>query len=193
MAPLPLALAGGWAEAATCAYALPESFPLLRGHLLPALGHTTAEIGAIETAVSKSAEEDPAQRQNSNGLPKVIWRQPKSGGSSQFHSCSTTSPPMAINGSIASGARKIHFLLIFSSSCFRKFVVNALQSLPQMQHRIAFAGEQRIHAHAGSGGHLNPAPPEAWLTPTLQLMNFRNESNMTGMLATPGGPKSART
>src|SRR2546430_12622294 len=119
MAPLPLALAGGWADAARCAYALPESFPLLRGHLLPALGHTTAEIGAIETAVSKSAEEDPAQRQNSNGLPKVIWRQPKSGGSSQFHSCSTTSPPMAINSRIpriASGPMKIN-LFNFGLMC----------------------------------------------------------------------------
>jgi hypothetical protein len=50
------------------ARALPESFPLLRGHVLPALGQATAEIGAMETVVSKSAEEDPAQRQNSNGL-----------------------------------------------------------------------------------------------------------------------------
>ena len=38
---------------------------------------------------------------------KVIWRQPKSDGSSQFQSCSTISPPMAINTkipTIASGA-----------------------------------------------------------------------------------------
>src|SRR5579862_6323603 len=93
---------------------------------------------------------------------KVIWRQPKMDGSSQFHSCSTTSPPMAINSSIAriaNGARKIHFLLMFSSSCFRKFVVNVLQSLAQMQHRIAFAGEQCIHAHASLGGHLLETAP----------------------------------
>ncbi len=47
-----------------------------------------------------------------------------------------------------------HLLFIFSPSRFRKFVVNALQSLAQMQHRITFAREQRIHAHAGLGGHL---------------------------------------
>src|ERR1039458_3417949 len=55
-----LALADGWTEAATFPHALPESFPLLRSHVL----------GARETAASKSAEEDPAQRQNSKGLPE---------------------------------------------------------------------------------------------------------------------------
>src|SRR6266566_8053026 len=70
MASLRLVLAGGWAEAATSAHALPESFPLLRGHVLPALGHATAEVGAMETVASKSAEEDTAQRQNSNRLPE---------------------------------------------------------------------------------------------------------------------------
>ena len=34
-----------------------------------------------------------------------------------------------------------------------------LQSLAQMQHRVAFAGEQRIHAHAGFGGDLLEAAP----------------------------------
>src|SRR6266403_3703263 len=93
---------------------------------------------------------------------KVIWRQPKSGGSSQFHRCSTSSPPRKTNRTIAriaSGARKIHFFLMFSSSCFLKFVVNALQSFAQMQHGIAFAREQRIHAHAGFGGHFLEAAP----------------------------------
>ena len=52
---------------------------------------------------------------------------------------------------------KIIFFISVSCSgpsCFREFVVDALQSLAQMQHRIAFAREQRIHAHAGLGGHL---------------------------------------
>ena len=48
---------------------------------------------------------------------------------------------------------------MFNSSCFRKFVINALQPLAEMQHRIAFAREQRIHAHAGLGGHLPEAAP----------------------------------
>src|SRR5258708_6039108 len=93
---------------------------------------------------------------------KVSWRQPKSGGSSQFHSCSTSSPPRKINSTIAriaSGARKIHFFLMLYSSFLRKFVVNVLQSLTQMQHRITLAREQRIHAHAGLGGHLLEAAP----------------------------------
>src|SRR5271166_5691503 len=96
---------------------------------------------------------------------KVSRRQPKSGGSSQFQSCMTISPPMAINSAIpiiAAGTIQISFFilgLMFGSSCFRKLVVNALQSLAQMQHRIAFAREQRINAHAGFGGHLFEAAP----------------------------------
>src|ERR1700680_1944669 len=64
MASLPLALASGWAEAATSTHALPESFALLSGHVLPALGHAPAGFRAMETSASKSAEEDPAERQN---------------------------------------------------------------------------------------------------------------------------------
>jgi len=70
MALLSLALAGGWAEAPTCAHGLPESFPLLRGRVLAALFHATAEIGAAGTVVSKSAEENPAQHQKSKCLPE---------------------------------------------------------------------------------------------------------------------------
>lgn len=65
---LPLALARGWIEAAAFAYALPESFPLLGRHGVPAIahaigeaiGHATADSGATGTVESKSAEEDPA-------------------------------------------------------------------------------------------------------------------------------------
>lgn len=68
-----LALAGGWAEAPTFAHALPESFPLFRRHVLTALLHATAEIGATGTVQSKSAEEDPAQQQNPKRLPEGNW------------------------------------------------------------------------------------------------------------------------
>src|SRR5207245_5345472 len=70
LASSPLALAGGLAEAATGAHALPESFPLLWGDALTALGHATAEVRAAGTVESQSPEEDPAQRQNSNRLPE---------------------------------------------------------------------------------------------------------------------------
>src|SRR5713226_41099 len=74
MTSLLLALAGGWAEAPTFAHALAESFPLLRSHVLTALGHAlgyaTADIGATRTVPSKSAEEDPAQHQNPKRLPE---------------------------------------------------------------------------------------------------------------------------
>src|SRR5258707_10010497 len=58
---------------------------------------------------------------------KVSWRQPKSGGNSQFHRCSTISPPRKTNSAIAriaSGAIQIHFFFMFGSSLLRKFVVN---------------------------------------------------------------------
>src|SRR6266478_2966370 len=70
MASLPLVLARRCTEAPTFAHALPESFPLFRGHVLAALFHTMAETGVTGTVASKSAEEDSAQRQNSNCLPE---------------------------------------------------------------------------------------------------------------------------
>src|SRR2546425_3171244 len=69
-ASLPLALAGGWAKAATFPYTFPQSFPLLRGQMPPALFHATAETGATGTVPSKSAEEDAAQRQDPKRLPE---------------------------------------------------------------------------------------------------------------------------
>src|SRR5207244_5136553 len=71
---LPLALAGGCAEAATSPHALPESFPLLRRHVLHALfnalGDATTDTRAREAAASKSAEEDSTQRQKRKRLPE---------------------------------------------------------------------------------------------------------------------------
>ena len=58
------------AEAEAFAHALPESFPLFRRHVLAALFHATAETGATGSVPSKSAEEDPAQRQKSKRLPE---------------------------------------------------------------------------------------------------------------------------
>ena len=78
---LPLILAGGWAEAEAFSHALPETFPLFRRHVLAALFHATAETGTTGTVRSKSAEEDPAQRQNPQRLPEgdlapaEEWRQ----------------------------------------------------------------------------------------------------------------------
>ena len=48
---------------------------------------------------------------------------------------------------------------MISKLWLRKFVINALQLLAQMQHRIAFAREQRIHAHASLGCQLFEAAP----------------------------------
>src|ERR1700720_2583537 len=70
MPSLPLVFAGGWAEAEAFAHALPESFPLLRGHVLAALFHATPAIGATGTVGSPSAEKDAAQHQKPKGLPE---------------------------------------------------------------------------------------------------------------------------
>src|SRR5271157_197635 len=70
MASLRLVLAGGRAEAEAFAHALPESFPLFGRHVLATLFHAAAETGATGTVPSQSAEEDPAQRQQSQRLPK---------------------------------------------------------------------------------------------------------------------------
>jgi hypothetical protein len=64
------ALAGGWAEAEAFAHPLPESFPLLGGHVFTAAFHATAEIGAAGTVPSKSAEEYAAQHQDPQRLPE---------------------------------------------------------------------------------------------------------------------------
>jgi hypothetical protein len=52
------------------AYPLPESFPFLRRHGLPALRHSTAKTGTRGTVAPKSAEQDPAQRENPKRLPE---------------------------------------------------------------------------------------------------------------------------
>src|SRR5438270_10917630 len=68
------ALAGSRAKTATSAPALPRPFALFWRHACVALIHTllnaTADIGAARTVSSKSAKEDPAERQNSKPLPE---------------------------------------------------------------------------------------------------------------------------
>src|SRR5437764_1495772 len=110
---------------------------------------------------------------------KVMSGQPKSGGSSQIHRANTTAPPMALNTNIptsASGAIQISLFLMFSPSRLREFVVDALQPLAQIQHRIAFAREQRVHVHAGLRRHLLEASPFKLKHATA------NEVTQTGLL-----------
>src|SRR5215469_2816125 len=95
---------------------------------------------------------------------KVIVRHPNSVGSSQFHRHCTIQPPSAIRSAIPTMAKGAPiemslFLVIFSSSRFPKFVVYALQALAQMEHRIPFAPQQRVHAHARLNRHLFEAEP----------------------------------
>jgi len=69
-------------------------------------------------------------------------RHPNKAGSSQFHKCITTSPPIALKTAIAriaSGAMKSHFFFIVYSSFPQELVVDAPQASPQMKYRVALA------------------------------------------------------
>ena len=75
---LPPALAAGHVKPAALAHALTESLPLLRRHGVPpiahaigeAIGHAAADVRSAGAMPSKSAEEDPAEQQNSQRLPE---------------------------------------------------------------------------------------------------------------------------
>src|SRR5271169_6443584 len=69
-ASLPVALGRGWAEAEAVAHALPELFPLLRGHIPTALFHAPTKTGTTGTVPGTSAEEDAAQREDPQRLPE---------------------------------------------------------------------------------------------------------------------------
>src|SRR6266542_152680 len=58
---------GPCAEAPACAHALPEFLAFFRRHLLATLRHAPARSTAVH---SKSAEEDPAERKESDRLPE---------------------------------------------------------------------------------------------------------------------------
>src|SRR5205085_8860588 len=80
---------------------------------------------------------------------------------------------------IASGAIHSSFfflLFIFDSSCFRKFVVNALQSLAQIEYRVALSRKQRVDAHSGLRSDLLKAP-------ALQLVGNKDPALLFGQLA----------
>src|SRR5271154_2508873 len=99
---------------------------------------------------------------NPKACQKVTCRQPNSGGSSQFHRCIISSPPIRMKSAIAIGARKIiasHFLRMWCSLFLCKFVVDVLQSFAQVQHRVSLAREQRVYAHAGFRRELFEAAP----------------------------------
>src|SRR2546430_7713202 len=93
---------------------------------------------------------------------KVITFQPNNDGSSQFHRCITTSPPIQIKAGIAtmaSGAIQINFFLFFTlcmvcSLLLPKIFIDALQAFAQIQHVIAFAREQRVDVHTGFRGEF---------------------------------------
>src|SRR6266536_5719881 len=63
-------LTGGRAKAATFAHPLAKALLLLRGQVPPALRHAAAEPGATGTEQSRPAEQDPAQREESERLPE---------------------------------------------------------------------------------------------------------------------------
>src|SRR6266571_4505446 len=92
----------------------------------------------------------------------VIVRNPNIDGVSQFHSDITTQPPTATNNAIANsanGAISNSLFFLIMSSPLEELVVNVLQPLAQVQHRVPLAREQRVHVHAALRRQLLKAPP----------------------------------
>src|SRR5579863_4361588 len=85
---------------------------------------------------------------------KVMARNPNRAGISQFHRLMVTRLKTAA-ASRANNAnfrpRLIQFLFMLGSSCFRKFVVDGLEALPQMEHGVMLAREKCIDAQTGLG------------------------------------------
>src|SRR5579864_880568 len=82
----------------------------------------------------------------------------------------TISPPMKIKSAIpriAVGTIQNNFrfplviinYLMLSKLSLHKFFIHALQAPSELQHRIAFAREQRIHAHASLFRQVLKAAP----------------------------------
>src|SRR5258705_11376620 len=90
-----------------------------------------------------------------NACQKRMGGKPKIAGISPFQSSFTHSPPKATNAAkatITTGAKSSHRILMVGSSFRLRCVIGALQSLAQMEHRVALAREERVHADAGLGG-----------------------------------------
>src|SRR6202041_822497 len=92
---------------------------------------------------------------------KVMVCHPKIGGIRTFHRLLTMKPkttaPMMTKAAIfiplSTGCCPM-----FNSLSLSKTFVDRLQTLSQMQHRIVFSREQRVHAETGFGGDVLEAP-----------------------------------
>ena len=116
----------------------------------------------MTTMATPASEQNPAESQQSDSLPEgnlppseQRWQQPVPQVQNQL----AANPDEKRNCKGRQNSNPypflnlIHVVLLicsyhFFASFLRKFVVNALQPFPEMQHRIAFAREQGIHAHA---------------------------------------------
>src|ERR1700739_4863771 len=81
---------------------------------------------------------------------KLITCQPNSAGVSQFHRLITTKVKTVANSTANStnfNPLKNQFLFMLYPSYLREFVVNRLQSLAQVGHRVVLAREQRVYAN----------------------------------------------
>src|SRR5467141_1956941 len=122
-----------WAAAAP--HALAELFPFLRSHLRPALHHAAPPKHVRTRPATNPPKRILLKTNRPRACQKLIRCQPKRAGISQFQRLITTK----LNTNAASAANttnfkplNIHFLFIFSSSCFRKLVVDGLEALAQV-------------------------------------------------------------
>ena len=116
--------------AAAPAKALAELLALFGRHLLPALGHALPHSPPRIGAMSRHARPKPPNRirqraSSPRACQKVICRHPNNAGSSQFHKCITTSPPIQMKSAIPSDAAEQSKHPFSFSCCVPHFFINS--------------------------------------------------------------------
>src|SRR5262249_36829207 len=157
----PLARRRGPAQAAA------NTLTLVGSHGVPALGHAVRDaVGDLSpdvrsgvTAASKPAEQDAAEDEQAERLPeghlgKAEERRKEAVPELAHDEAAQAGEQRYSQDRQRSQEEQLVFPYHVSSSSARESVVDALQPLAQVQHRVALAREQRVHPDAGLGGHV---------------------------------------
>ena len=150
---------------------LPKLLPLLRAHV-PAPSSEPAAAPPSGPAMMQPSKQNPAQQQQSQRLPETQHspsakrrQQPVP----QVHDHFTAHENKQRNPNNCQRQRSTIFIFSYSSSLLFEIRRTPLQSLAQMQHRIPFPREQRIHTHAALCGHFLEASPFRSRAPGIPL------------------------
>jgi len=141
------------------------------GHVLPAFGHAAAKIGAAGTAAPKSAEEDPAQRQNSERLPKGDMTPAKERRQQpipQVHYQLTTDGNNQQDPQNASGAIQINFFHLGLMFSFLMLRIREIAAAADRRAPHIVASEQRY-----ARLHLRGSAQYGNFTKSMRKLNMR--------------------